>query len=49
MNLVALPTTLDHIYHSATPFPTESIRCSAALLLLQLRNILAALPVVKTH
>jgi hypothetical protein len=49
VNLVASPTTLDHVCHSATPFPTESVRCSAALLLLQLRTILAALPVVKTH
>ena len=49
VNLVASPTMLDHVCHLATPFPTESVRCSAALLLLQLRTILAALFVVKTH
>src|SRR5215210_4435565 len=49
LNLVAPPTTLDHVYHSATPFPTANLRCSAALLLLQLATITATLPVVKTH
>ena len=49
VNLVAPPSTLDHVYHPATPFATERVRYSAALLLLQLRVILAALPVVNTH
>jgi hypothetical protein len=48
VNLVAPRTTLDHVYHQL-PLSPQRVRRSAALLLLQLRVKLAALPVVKTH
>ena len=48
VNLVAPRTTLDHVYHQL-PLSPRRIQRSVALLLLQLRVKLAALPVVKTH